>query len=280
MKKIIISEEEKSRILGLHKNAISEQNLMEQGTSTENPLYVKKQTAMGELTGQAVRSIEPTGIKLQKYEQTGAYYIPGPSNIAYTMQKYYGGSIDNIIYKNVLVFTKKVGILDAQSMEYKGSSIPIKDNNLDNLISMSFVPKALYIGEEVLGDKQKQYIYLFDSPITTNYSGDINKPFITKKTERANGITTEYVKQAIIADLNVKSGTDLAVDGDKAVLTLQPNWTKFGKNFNMLKIRNYDGAVFYNSLGTGGTPIGYVDYLFGYLQNITLGKMIGVSKAQ
>jgi len=190
-----------------------------------------------------------------------------------TMLNYLGGDssyMSGIIGKTIPIFTKTI----LQLQKFEGESFFLNNNNLDSVIITTFVPKAWYYGG-YWGDPTNgngHYLYLFNRQITTNYSGDINKPFL--EDGEAKQFSIKPVKADLIIPTQPKMGSsgydyyypkvESTADIPKTLTTqkLSP-----GKDF--IKIR----------LDNGYCPEfkGYADYLM-YLGLPKLGTMSGVNK--
>ncbi len=255
MKKFIITEDERSRILEMHKSAISRQYLMEQsGTTptgqTQTPTEVK-------LTGNgaaALRSIPNIVIKPGTDPNRPFLQTKGLDNL---LVQYLGGQqsrYKDILNKQILIFKDK-GLLTSD-----GNGVYLEGGNVDTVLAGTFVPKAAYFGNY----GTTYYIYLFENEITTNFSGDENKPYI-----QADGTS------AITFDPNVKAILKVSTKGDGSPAedeglrgkTLIPSQVKY------LRIRQ-DGYVD----GTAGLK-GFAEYL-PYLGFPMAGTMMGVAKAK
>jgi hypothetical protein len=252
MKSLIITEEEKSRILGMHQSAVKKEFLMEQ--------------TLGGSAAPGVMSIPGYETFIKSNPKSGTYtFLPG--TIRTTLVNYLGGQgsqLSGIIGKTI-IFT-------AKSLYYyeQMGNFQLQNNSLDGVIVGSFVPKAWYHGGSYQqpDNKSFHYLYLFNREITTNYSGDINKPFLV------NGTAVERNTESTRVDLQVpiqekQYGLPYIYENENIpkFLQIKPNTLKLGTDY--IRIRTYDNYC--------PELKGYASYLedIGYG---ALGNMFGVNK--
>jgi hypothetical protein len=257
MKKFIITEDEKSRILGMHQSATARQYLMEQSGTTKPQL--------GGGSAPSVMTI-PGSDKFMAWNPSNGQYRFEATLFRPAMVNYLGGEgsyFSGIIGKTILITKQK--IYEYEKMVRFG----LPNNSVDGFILGSFVPKAWYVGAspQSLDNQSSQYVFLFNREITTNYSGDIEKPFIEK------GVAVQVNGTPSKADLIVpiKGGDAYGypyVDDNKNIPeTLQTRGLTPITDY--IRIRIYDGYC--------PEYKGYVDYL-NYVGIPKLGKMEGVRK--
>ena len=82
MKKFLISEEEKERILGMHKDATKRQYLGEQSTKPQSKQATKPQSNNG-LNASEAKAIKLIQDKIEKGEQKPVVILPENPTIAY-----------------------------------------------------------------------------------------------------------------------------------------------------------------------------------------------------
>ena len=258
--KLIITEEERNRILGMHQSAI----LNEQTTPTgQTQTQTEPQIGGGNA---------PSVMSIPNYNQ---FIVWNPSSKQYrfeakpfepTMINYLGGQqslLSGIIGKKILITKQKV--TDYEKMERFG----LPNNSVDDFIIGSFVPKAWYVGalNALFGNGSAEFLYLFNREITTNYSGNIQKPIIE------NGVPSEVECEPSKANLVVYTQgggrcNSVYVDDNKDVVkALQIKGLKAGTDY--IRIRRYDCYC--------PEFKGYADYLL--MVGIPgLGAMAGVTK--
>lgn len=201
-----------------------------------------------------------------------------------TMIEYIGGyqgNLNKIIGKTILVFAKKLALWDPKSGAAAGGSgfLELENNNTDKIIVGSFMTRACYVGHygSVTNNADLKsgttYLYLFNRPVTTNYSGDPNKPFI-----QSDGTASESADRTIEqqSDLFVARGAGptadsaLASSDDPTVIpkSLRINGSKLKAGVDYIRIR----------LGDGYCPEykGYADYI--EVLTWHYGEMVNVNK--
>lgn len=260
MKKFIISEEEKSRILGLHKNAI----LNEQATPTGQTQQAGPTTV--KLTGNAAAALQSVpNIILKPGTEPNRPFLQ-TNGLETLLVNYLGGQQSNyssVLNKQILVFKNK-GLLTQDNVS-KG--VYLEGGNVDTILAGSFVPKAAYFGFRE-GTSKQYYIYLFDREITTNFSGNENEPFI-----QADG------SSAVTNDPNVKSELRVSTTNTPSVGAPAEEEGLRGKTLipysqvRYLRIRQ-DGYVD----GTAGLK-GFAEYL-PFIGFPAAGTMMGIKKAK
>jgi hypothetical protein len=266
MKKFIITEEERSRILGMHQSATARQYLMEDEAI---PLQAGP-PVIGGGAAPGVMSI-PNYNQFIVYNQSSGAYRLEANPFQSTMINYLGGEkslLSGIIGKTILITKKKM--YDYLQLE----RFALPNNSVDGVIIGSFVPKAWYVGGD-RADVKNTHLFLFSKEITTNYSGDIEKPFIVK-----GGGTSEvepmYNEERVKADLTIptkggaQSGQPYVDDANDIPKTLWPRGTGLKPGVDFIKIRLYDAYC--------PELTGYADYML-YLGFPQLGSMMGVTKA-
>jgi len=204
------------------------------------------------------------------YPKTGNYGFEAKP-FSPTMVNYLGGEgsgLSGINGKTILITQKTAFTYE------KMERFSLPNNSVDGVIVGSFVPRAWYAGG-YWGDPTNgngQFLYLFNREITTNYSGDINKPFL--EDGEAKQFSIKPSKADLIIPIQSKtggSGIDYyypRVESSEAIpKTLTPQKLSPGKDF--IKIRTYDGYC--------PEFKGYADYLM-YLGYPKLGQMLGVKK--
>ena len=259
MTKFIITEEERSRILGMHKSATSRQYLMEQSGTT--------QTTIGGGSAPAVMSI-PDYNKFIVFNPSSGLYRFEALPFRPTMVSYLGGEnsyLSGIIGKTILITQKTTTTYD------KMERFALPNNSVDGVILGSFVPKAWYYGAHAarIGDGNSEFLYFFNKEITTNYSGNIDLPIIENgelvdlefETPKANLVVSTVGHSAS------SNAVELSNNRKDIVKALKIKNLKPGTDY--IRIRTYDGYC--------PEYKGYADYLL-FVGIPALGSMAGVTK--
>lgn len=259
MDKFIITEEERSRIIGMHQSATARQYLMEQSGTTKPQLGGGSAPSVTTIPGSDKFIVWNPSNGLYRFE--AAPFMPA-------MVNYLGGEgsyLSGIIGKTILITKQKI-------YEYeKMGRFGLPNNSVDGFILGSFVPKAWYVGGnyQALDNTAYHYVFLFNKEITTDYSGDIKKPFLE------NGVAVEVrgatpSKADLVVPINSGDayGHPYISDNKNIPKALQfKSHLKAGTDY--IRIRVYDGYC--------PEYKGYADYL-NYVGMPGLGNMSGINK--
>jgi hypothetical protein len=212
------------------------------------------------------------------------------------MYDYLGGMNSKgsgLIGKTILFFKQQLYKLDPKSGNADpnwnpgSGAYPLENNNTDAIVVGSFIPKAWYVGQNPAypvyekGDYKsgETYLYLFNREITTNYSGDPEKPFIMKdgSSSEFNGGNDNDDTTSKTADLYVPWLASNAGNADRALTSIGDNSVityslrvsnKLKPGVDYVRVRLLDGYCLDNK--------GWADYLVAV--NPQIGTMEGVTK--
>lgn len=257
--KFLITEEEKSRILGLYKNTI----LKEQATPTGQ---TQTQPQIGGGNAASVMTI-PGFKEFLKWNPTSNQYGFEANIFNNSMLKYLGGQqsmLSGILGKTILITKQKMN--DYLKME----RFALQNNSVDDFILGSFVPRAWYVGSaypQNMGNASQNYLYLFNREITTNYSGDNTKPFIEKGGNSAYELEPSKASLAIVTKGDAGAKLPYVDNNQDIIKALRVNGLKPITDY--IRIRIFDGYC--------PEYKGYADYLL-YVGIPGLGSMVGVTK--
>jgi hypothetical protein len=236
----------------------------------------QQQTPPVKLAGNAASALQNIPgliIKPTKNVTPPSAYIAN-ENVAEFLINYLGGYqsyLKDVIGKTILVFRDSLYKKEVTNTTF------FSNFNTDESMPLAFIPKAYYVGQKSL-EKGTGFTYFFDREITTNFSGDVNKPFINNIEQRKldNETYSAAAAGAANADLIVQTKKDGGIENaaypDNIKETLLPKWQHAGTRFNMLSIRHYDGKAFYNN-----KLIGNASYVEG-VGIPSYGTYVGVNK--
>jgi hypothetical protein len=252
------------------KNVLAE-NLLRFGAKNLSESDIKKlqEQEKGKLSGNTAAALQMIPDLVIKPGTAPNTTFLQTNGLQESLVKYLGGQrsmLNGILGKQILFFKDK-NLLNQDNVS-KG--VYLENGNTDTILAGAFVPRAWYIGSaypQNLENASQHYLYLFNQEVTTNYSGDITKPFIEKDGNSAQELAPSNANLIV----PTKGGADAKlpyVDDnkniEKALIV-----TKLKPITDYIRIRIIDGYC--------PEYKGYANYLL-YVGFPKFGSMVGVNK--